>query len=119
MKILPPLAGLLLALPALAQDAPLVLTSASPATSYGVLVMAPDSGCPASRVVVRANGHSWKSATLAPGQLAVVRMGHGFAAGDHALAIETLGCDQPALAARRVVLAKLSPDHGWRGGALN
>jgi hypothetical protein len=111
--------SLWLASPALSDTAGFVLTSTSDTASYAVLVMAPETHCAASRVVLSSGGASWKSPTLAPGELAVVRIGSGFAPGDHAVRMQVLGCDQPAFAARRVILSKHSPDHGWRGGALN
>jgi hypothetical protein len=110
--------GLWLASPALSDDGRFVLTSASPGTSYGVLVAAPQADCAAARVVVRAAGRSWRSSTLAPGEQAVIRLGRGFEPGAHPATVEVLGCDQPARALRRVTLAKSSPDHGWRGGGL-
>ena len=54
---------------------------------------------------------------LAPGELGVVRMGEGFAAGEHELTIAAEGCYTRPAATRRVTLAKLSPDHGWRAVA--
>ncbi len=119
MKVFLAWVSLWLASPALSEDAGFVLTSTSASTSYGVLVMAPDTHCAASRVVLSSDEGTWKSATLAPGELAVVRMGAGFSPGDHRVTMRVLGCDQRAIAARRVTLKKHSPDHGWRGAALN
>ncbi len=105
--------GLALCGPALA-DTTFLMTSSSETVAYGVLVMAPETDCPASRVIVRGSAGTWKSGTLQPGQLAVVRMGKGFSQGEHALRIETAGCSGAAFPARRVVLHKQSPDHAWR-----
>lgn len=110
--------SLWLASPALSEHTRFVLTSTSDAIAYGVLVAVPTTDCAAARVVVRAAGGSWRSATLAPGEQAVIRLGPGFKPGSHPATVEVLGCDEPAHALRRVTLAKPSPDHGWRGGAL-
>jgi hypothetical protein len=95
------------------------LTSFSESTRYGVLVVAPEQGCVASRVVIETARGTWRSSTLASGQVAVVRLGHGFATGEHELRVQTAGCRTEAHAARRVVLGKTSPDHGWRATRQN
>ncbi|MEZ5798454.1 MAG: hypothetical protein R3D63_13830 [Paracoccaceae bacterium] len=94
-----------------------LLTSVSETRSYGVLVLAPDKGCGAMRFLVYADGALLaRSPTLAPGEGAVVRLGNGFAEGEHLLRIETAGCADQPFTGRRVVLKKTSPDHGWRAG---
>lgn len=97
-------------------DTTFLLSSTSERVSYGVLVVAPDKGCAAARVTVRAGGGGhWRSATLGPGEIAVVRLGRGFAVGQHALQVGTAGCQGAAFPARRVLLGQASPGHGWRG----
>ena len=95
------------------------LTSVSDSTSYGLLVVAPEQGCAAARVVIETTRGKWRSPSLVAGQVAVVRMGRGFAAGEHELRVQTAGCLAEAHAARRVVLGKISPDHGWRAKRQN
>jgi hypothetical protein len=92
------------------------LTSASETRSYGILIAAPDIGCRHVRFRVEDATATTLGQTppLAPGELAVVRMGRGFAAGDHVLTIASVGCTTSPAATRRVTLAKGSPDHGWR-----
>jgi hypothetical protein len=112
--------GLALAGPAQAEETYL-LTSISETRSYGVMVVAPTDGCRAVRYLIRdARGVLGRSPTLGPGEMAVVRLGRGFAAGEHVLRITSSGCAGSVGArsvwARRVVLAKSSPDHGWRAG---
>jgi hypothetical protein len=51
---------------------------------------------------------------LLPGELAVVRMGRGFPEGVNRVTVASVGCEAHPAATRRVVLAKASPDHGWR-----
>jgi hypothetical protein len=92
------------------------LASVSDQRSYGILIAAPESGCARVRFRVfgaadRFLGHT---PPLRPGELAVVRLGRGFSAGEHRLTIASVGCAAPPAATRRVTLAKLSPDHGWR-----
>lgn len=92
------------------------LTSASETRSYGILIAAPDIGCRRVRFRVKDETATILGQTppLAPGELAVVRMGRGFTAGDHFLTISSVGCETSPAATRRVTLAKGSPDHGWR-----
>ncbi|MCU0827588.1 MAG: hypothetical protein MUE52_09315 [Tabrizicola sp.] len=92
------------------------LTSISENRSYAVLIAAPDVGCRRVRFRVEAGDTEFLGHTppLGPGDLAVVRVGRGFAAGEHILTIASEGCDTRPAATRRVTLAKLSPDHGWR-----
>jgi hypothetical protein len=95
---------------------PFDLTSTSESRSYGVLIAAPDVGCRRVRFRVETKDAGFLGHTppLAPGELGVVRVGRGFAAGEHPLTIASEGCETPPAATRRVTLAKLSPDHGWR-----
>jgi hypothetical protein len=95
------------------------LTSTSALRSYGVLIAAPDTGCRFVRFRVDGDGAAFLGHTppLAPGQLAVVRMGKGFVEGSHTLTISSEGCAARPAATRRVTLAKASPDHGWRAAA--
>lgn len=92
------------------------LSSVSEAKSYGLLLEAPVGECRRVRYSVRnasarVLGHT---PPLGPGEVAVVRMGRGFAEGDHELTIAAEGCATQPLTTRRVTLAKASPDHGWR-----
>lgn len=118
MRLLALLLGLFLGCPAGAETF-FNLTSTSEMASYAVLVMAPENGCTAARVVLRGDGGSWKSKTLAGGEIGLVRIGRGFAVGEHRFVATTAGCAENATLARRVVLGKRSPDHGWRVRALN
>lgn len=119
MSVLP--AGLaalaLCATPLTAADLTYVLTSASETRSYGLLLAAPDTGCGRVRYAVTgAGGLLGRSPALRPGEVSVIRMGAGFRPGDHVLRILTSGCTSDPPRARRVTLAKPSPDHGWRAG---
>lgn len=89
--------------------------SVSALRSYGLLIAAPESGCRHVRFRVKA-GETLLGNTppLAPGELAVVRLGQGFPEGENQVTIASVGCDAPPAATRRVVLAKIAPDHGWR-----
>lgn len=120
------LAGLFLALPAplvAETDAcgarhcrvAVVFASVSDSRSYGLLLAAPETGC--RRVRFRVEGDAGllgQTPPLAPGELAVVRMGRGFPEGQNRVTVASIGCDAGPAATRRVTLAKLSPDHGWR-----
>ena len=89
--------------------------SVSDNRSYGILFAAPESGCRHVRFRVEGEGSLLgQTPPLAPGELAVVRMGRGFPAGENEVTVASVGCDAQPAAWRRVVLAKLSPDHGWR-----
>jgi hypothetical protein len=92
------------------------LQSVSDAKSYGLLLEAPMGACGRVRYRVTSAGAEVLGHTppLGPGEVAVVRMGRGFAEGDHILRIAADGCADPPLITRRVTLAKASPDHGWR-----
>jgi hypothetical protein len=90
--------------------------STSERRSYGLLVAAPDTGCRHVRFRIE-DGNArvlGQSPPLAPGELAVVRMGRGFPQGRNLVTIASVGCDQPPAAIRRVILAKAGPDHSWR-----
>ncbi|MFM7445454.1 MAG: hypothetical protein ACKO2N_16355 [Tabrizicola sp.] len=95
------------------------LTSASDTRRYGILIAAPEAGCRhvRFRVADERAVPLGQTPTLAPGELAVVRIGRGFTQGVHLLTIDTLGCDAGPAATRRVTLAKRSPDHGWRSSS--
>lgn len=91
------------------------LVSTSDRQGYGLLIAAPESGCRRVRFRVEDQGAVLgKTPALDPGELAVVRMTRRFAEGDHLLSIAAEGCSAKPAATRRVTLAKLSPDHGWR-----
>jgi hypothetical protein len=92
--------------------------SISALRSYGLLIAAPDSGCRHVRFRVK-TGETLLGNTppLAPGELAVVRLGHGFPEGENRVTVASVGCDAPPAATRRVVLAKIAPDHGWRAAS--
>jgi hypothetical protein len=92
------------------------LTSASETRAYGILIAAPDDGCRFVRFRVEDAAATFLGNTppLAPGELGLVRMGRGFAAGEHLLTIASVGCVTSPAATRRVTFGKLSPDHGWR-----
>jgi hypothetical protein len=95
------------------------LTSVSDARSYGILIAAPDIGCGHVRFRIEDDTATMLGQTppLAPGELAVVRVGRGFAKGDHLLTIAPVGCAARPAATRRVTFAKGSPDHGWRSAS--
>lgn len=90
--------------------------STSEGRNYGLLVAAPDAGC--RHVRFRVHGTNARvlgqSPPLAPGELAVVRMGRGFPQGQNWVTIASVGCGKPPSAIRRVILAKVGPDHSWR-----
>ncbi len=121
------LAGLVLAAPVFAQSdevscpvrgCPTMVSfaSVSDSRSYGLLIAAPDSGCRHVRFRIEGRGAILlgQSPPLAAGELAVVRMGRGFPEGRNRVTVASVGCDAPPAATRRVVLAKVGPDHGWR-----
>lgn len=121
-----PVAGLVVALLSPASAKPpvcdrtscavaLSFSSVSEERSYGILIAAPDQGCRHVRFRVEGGGRFLgQTPPLGPGELAVVRLGTGFATGKTRLLIAPVGCNQPPAAALRVVLAKVAPDHGWR-----
>ncbi|MBP9185110.1 MAG: hypothetical protein KBF78_18405 [Fuscovulum sp.] len=109
--------GLVLAGPVRA-DTVYLLTSSSETADYGLLIVAPETGCPAMRVLVEGAEGRWRSRTLGPGEVSIVRMGRGFPPGAHRLTLRAAGCTGLPWPARRVVLGKAGPDHGWRAEAL-
>lgn len=91
-----------------------VLTASSDLRSYGVWVAAPAKGCRVVRYVVASAGRTLgHSPPLRPGDGALIRIGRGFAMGDHVLDVTGIGCDDPPAEARRVLLGKSAPDHSW------
>jgi hypothetical protein len=95
------------------------LISVSEAKSYGLLLEAPAGDCRRVRYSIRTASARFLGHTppLGPGEVAVVRMGRGFAEGDHDLTIAADGCAAQPMTTRRVTLAKTSPDHGWRAAS--
>jgi hypothetical protein len=94
-----------------------VLHSASDARTYGVLMTLPvDAPCAVARVVVLDidNRTLGQSDLLMPGEQGRVRLGRGFAEGEHRLRLHVSGCAAQAVMVRRITLNKASPDHGWR-----
>lgn len=97
------------------------LTSVSDDARYGLLVTAPANiACGAVQFVVSdaRRGVVGRTQTLRPGEAQVVRIGQGYAPGDHALQITASGCPVHPAQVRRVRLGKASPDHGWRAAAV-
>jgi hypothetical protein len=92
------------------------LSSVSATRSYGVLLAAPETGCRRVRYRIESEAQAFLGHTppLAPGEIAVVRMGMGFAEGVHDLTVAPEGCTLGASMARAVALRKHAPDHGWR-----
>ena len=104
--------------PSKAISHPYVLVATAEAHSYGLWIAAPAAGCRSVRYVVTSLGARLGfTGPLGPGDGAVVRIGRGFAQGDHRLVITAIGCNHPPAEARRVLLAKPSPDHAWRAQA--
>ena len=93
------------------------IASISDTRSYGLLIAAPDTGCRHVRFRVVGVTFLGQTPPLAPGELAVVRLGRGFPQGENLVTIASVGCDAHPAATRRVVLAKEAPDHGWRAVA--
>jgi hypothetical protein len=124
------LAGLVLAFPlsALAEppacsssSCPLAVSfaSVSETRSYGLLITAPETGCRHVRFRVEGEGRFLgQTPPLAPGELAVVRLGRGFPKGHNQVLVAPIGCNRPPAAAWRVILAKIAPDHGWRASQV-
>ncbi|MFN6925580.1 MAG: hypothetical protein ACK4P8_08005 [Tabrizicola sp.] len=96
------------------------LASTSDFGSYGILIIAPDSGCGRLRFRVEGPSGDFLGHTppLGPGQLAVVRIGQRFPVGEYLLTIVAEGCAAIPASVRKVTLAKLSPDHGWRAASM-
>jgi hypothetical protein len=87
---------------------------------YGLLLSAPMTGCRRLRYRIETAGHDLLglSPVLHPGDMAVVRIGSGYATGSHKFLIWAEGCDRAPIHARRVTLRKTSPDHGWRASVI-
>lgn len=95
------------------------LHSVAAAKSYGLLLAAPDEGCRRVRYRVETQAAQFVGHTppLGPGEVAVVRLGSGYASGQHRLRIAAEGCRLAPALARRVTLRKPGPDHGWRASS--
>jgi hypothetical protein len=95
------------------------LHSVAEGKTYALLVAAPITGCRRVRYRVETAGARFVGHTppLAAGEVAVVRLGLGFAPGAHLLRIAAEGCALPPALTRRVTLRKPSPDHGWRAAS--
>lgn len=90
-------------------------TSHSESRSYGLLITAPDDGCRRVRFRVEVRGRRvGQTPALGPGERAVVGIGRGFPEGLTEVVVVAVGCRAAPAAIRRVTLAKVSPDHGWR-----
>ena len=95
-------------------DTDFVLTASSDLRNYGVWVAAPHNCCRVVRYVVASAGRTLGQSTpLRPGDGALIRIGRGFAIGEHVLKVTAIGCDVAPAEARRVLLGKTSPDHSW------
>lgn len=104
--------------PMMPRDFP--LTSVSDRARYGLLIASPDAvPCSAVQFIIRDGaGVIGRTQALQAGEVQVVRIGQGFAAGEHALQIAASGCPVQSVAVRMVRLGKPSPDHGWRAAAM-
>jgi hypothetical protein len=97
------------------------LTSVSETARYGLLVTSPaEITCGSVQFIITdpARGVVGQTRAMLPDEIAVVRIGQGYAAGEHALQILASGCPVRPDAVRRVRLGKTSPDHGWRAAAF-
>jgi hypothetical protein len=94
-------------------------SSVSDSRSYGLLIAAPESGCRHVRFRVEddRSGFLGQSPPLKPGELAVIRLGHGFPKGENQVTVASVGCETPPAATRRVTFNKTGPDHGWRASS--
>ena len=132
MKSIFLMASLLLAAPVLAEGesvgckqtgcaTTVTFSSFSERRSYGLLVAAPDADCPRVRFRVEheRSGFLGQSPPLAPGQLAVVRLGRGFPQGENRVTVASIGCNAPPVAIGRVILANTGPDHSWRSSRIS
>jgi hypothetical protein len=83
---------------------------------YGLLIGAPKVECARVRYRVETVGLRLlgKTPALAAGEVAVVRIGNGYAPGAHVLLVSAEGCATAPHLSRQVTLRKVSPDHGWR-----
>ncbi|MFN3993420.1 MAG: hypothetical protein ACK4IU_11000 [Tabrizicola flagellatus] len=97
-----------------------LFASTSDSRSYGLLVAAPEAGCDRVRFRIEHDraGVLGQSPPLAPGELAVIRLGQGFPQGENLVTIASIGCDMPPAEARRVILANSGHDHSWRAGRV-
>ncbi|MFN3575990.1 MAG: hypothetical protein ACK4TJ_03215 [Tabrizicola sp.] len=97
-----------------------LFASTSDNRSYGLLVAAPETGCDRVRFRIEHDraGVLGQSPPLAPGELAVIRLGRGFPQGANRVTIASIGCDAPPAEARRVILANAGHDHSWRSGRI-
>ena len=83
----------------------------------GVLVQAPRSlGCQMVRYRVEGAGAALVSAALGPGEVQILRLRGPAVPGQAVLRVSPVGCAAPPVLARRVILGRASPDHGWRAG---
>jgi hypothetical protein len=84
-----------------------------------LMTLPADAPCAVARIVVFDANHRplGQSGLLVPGQQGRVRLGQGFAVGEHQLNLRVSGCDAKAVSVRRITLNKASPDHGWRSSA--
>ncbi|MGL5009141.1 MAG: hypothetical protein ACRC6I_04620 [Paracoccaceae bacterium] len=97
------------------------LSSVSSTARYGVLVQtAATPDCTTVQFVIAdgAAGVVGQTMALQPGAVQVVRIGAGYAEGEHALRVTASGCQAQPAVLRRVTLGKRSPDHGWRAAAV-
>ncbi len=96
------------------------LVSVAESKSYGLLIGAPRQGCKRVRFRVETLAHVLlgKTPVLRSGEVAVLRLGHGFAEGTNILLVTAEGCNALPSQARRVTLHKTAPDHGWRAGLI-
>ena len=97
------------------------LTSVSDDARYGLLVTSPaDIACGSVQFIVSdmRRGVVGRTRALRPGEMQVVRIGQGYAPGDHDLQITASGCPVQPAQVRRVRLGKASPDHGWRAALV-
>jgi hypothetical protein len=97
------------------------LTSVSETARYGLLVTSPaEIACGSVQFIITdpARGVVGQTRAMLPGEMAVVRIGQGYAAGEHPLQILASGCPVQPRMVRRVRLGKPSPDHGWRAAAF-
>lgn len=108
------LALLLLPGPVVAQEitpTEVSFTSTSDSRDYGLFVVAGEGDCPATRYMILGEGVEAISQTLTPGESAILRLGSGYAPGEHSLTLSAVGCALPLAATRMVLLDQISPGH--------